>query len=108
MALQIEKPSNRELSLERSKLATHACQRGAFDEAALLYTEAISLDPNNHVLYTNRSAVYLKTKQYDLALEDGKKAAELKPNWQKAVKEAFCGSSTFNYCVVFVIRSIRI
>ena len=83
MALHVEKPTNRELSLDRSKLASHACQRGAFDEAALLYTEAISLDPNNHVLYTNRSAVYLKTKQFDLALEDGKKAAELKPNWQK-------------------------
>lgn len=83
MALHIEKPTNRELSLERSKLASHACQRGAFDDAALLYTEAISLDPNNHVLYTNRSAVYLKTKQFNLALEDGKTAAELKPNWQK-------------------------
>jgi tetratricopeptide (TPR) repeat protein len=83
MALQIGKPTNRELSLERSKLASQACERGAFDEAAVLYGEAISLDPHNPVLYTNRSAVYLKTKQYDLALEDGKKSAELKPNWQK-------------------------
>ena len=83
MAVRTEPPSKRELSLERGKLATQACQRGDFDEASLLYTEAISLDPRNHVFYTNRSAVYLRTKQYDLALEDGKKAAELKPNWQK-------------------------
>ena len=83
MASQIEIVSNREQSLQRSKLASRACERGAFDEAVLLYTEAISLDSSNHVLYTNRSAVYLKTKQYALALEDGRKAAELKPNWQK-------------------------
>ena len=86
MAFQSETTSSRQLSLEKSQLASHACKRGDFEEAGLLYTEAISLDPNNHVLYTNRSAVYLKTKQFDLAFEDGKKAAELQPNWQKVCK----------------------
>jgi stress-induced-phosphoprotein 1 len=83
MASQNDRSTNRNLSLERSKVASRACERGAFDEAASLYTEAISLDPHNPVLYTNRSAVYLRTKQYELALGDGKKAVELKPNWQK-------------------------
>lgn len=83
MALQVEQSAKRQASIEKSKLASLACERGAFEEAVLYYDEAISLDPTNHVLYTNRSAIYLKTKQYELAFEDGKRSAELKPNWQK-------------------------
>lgn len=82
MASKSEK-SSRKLSLKKSQLATKACERGKFEEAVLLYTEAIVLDTSNHVHYANRSAVYIKTKQFALALEDGKKAAELQPKWSK-------------------------
>lgn len=83
MASQGLEKSSRKLCLEKSKRASQACERGDFEEAVLLYTEAIGLDPNNHVLYTNRSAVYIKTKQFALALDDGRKATELQPKWQK-------------------------
>lgn len=82
MASKSEK-SSRKLSLKKGQLASKACERGKFEEAALLYTEAIVLDTSNHVLYANRSAVYMKTNQFGLALEDGKKAAELQPKWSK-------------------------
>lgn len=49
-----------------------------------LYTEAITLDPANAVLFSNRSAAYAKGEQYDLALADATKAVELKPEWSKA------------------------
>ncbi|CAG9819039.1 unnamed protein product [Phaedon cochleariae] len=48
------------------------------------YSEAINLDPSNAVLYSNRSAAYAKSNQYDLALQDAEKAVEIKPDWSKA------------------------
>ena len=37
----------------------------------------------NAVLYSNRSAAYLKAKSYLKALWDAEKAIELKPDWSK-------------------------
>lgn len=54
-----------------------------FVEAIKCYTEAISIDGKNHVLYSNRSAAYAKCKKYDLALQDAEKTIELKPDWGK-------------------------
>ncbi|XP_045447472.1 stress-induced-phosphoprotein 1 [Melitaea cinxia] len=54
-----------------------------FDEAIKFYTSAIELDPNNHVLYSNRSAAYAKAKKYALALEDANKTVSLNPSWSK-------------------------
>ena len=48
--------------------------------ALTAYTEAISLVPDNAVFYSNRSATYLKLKQYTQALNDAERAAELKPD----------------------------
>lgn len=38
-----------------------------------LFTQAIALDPSNHVLYSNRSACYASLKEFDTALEDAVK-----------------------------------
>jgi stress-induced-phosphoprotein 1 len=53
------------------------------EEAVNHYTEAIKLDGQNHVLYSNRSAAYAKANKYDLALEDANKTVEIKPDWSK-------------------------
>ncbi|XP_046739729.1 stress-induced-phosphoprotein 1 [Diprion similis] len=60
-----------------------ALQEGKYDEAVNYYTEAIALDGNNHVLYSNRSAAYAKAEKYEQALEDATKTVELKPDWVK-------------------------
>ena len=75
--------TSRALFLEKVRLANAACQAGEFDSAVRLYTEAISLDPANHVLFSNRSAARVKLGQLQAAHQDGLKAAELSPHWSK-------------------------
>ncbi|KAI9505125.1 Hsp90 cochaperone [Coemansia spiralis] len=60
-----------------------AFSAGNHDEAIKLFTQAIELDPANHVLYSNRSASYSSLKRYDEALKDAEKTIEIKPDWAK-------------------------
>lgn len=71
-------------SLEKARLAGDACSRGEFERAVELYTEAINLDSQNQVFYGNRSAAFIKTREFERALEDGKVAQRLQPGWYKA------------------------
>jgi stress-induced-phosphoprotein 1 len=47
------------------------------------FSQAIELNPANHVLYSNRSGAYASLRQFDKALEDANKTTELKPDWAK-------------------------
>ena len=47
------------------------------------YTAAITLNRNNHVLFSNRSAAYARVGKFAEALEDAKRCHELKPDWPK-------------------------
>jgi len=60
-----------------------ALESGDFEEAIRKYTEAIALDPDNHVLYSNRSAALTKIGRYLEALGDAEKTIEIKQDWPK-------------------------
>ncbi|GIL51593.1 hypothetical protein Vafri_7436 [Volvox africanus] len=60
-----------------------AFSAGNFEDAVKYFTEAIGVDPSNHVLYSNRSAAHASLKHYSAALSDAKKCVELKPDWAK-------------------------
>ena len=47
------------------------------------FTQAIELDPSNHVLYSNRSGAYASLKDWQKALDDATKTTEIKPDWAK-------------------------
>lgn len=76
--------ANRALFLEKVRQSNAACQNGDFNTAVTLYTDALNLDPANHIIYSNRSAARLKQGQFSLALQDATKARELCPQWPKA------------------------
>mmetsp|Transcript_13125 Transcript_13125/g.25342 ORF Transcript_13125/g.25342 Transcript_13125/m.25342 type:complete len:459 (-) Transcript_13125:81-1457(-) len=64
---------------------------GLYSQASLLYSEAIELQPENAVLYCNRSMAYLKQDMPLEALEDAEKSLEIdnslvniKAHWRKA------------------------
>ncbi len=41
-----------------------------YPQALELYSHALQLDPQNYILYSNRSAVHIQLKNYELALSD--------------------------------------
>ncbi len=71
------------LFLEKVRQSNAACQAGDFDRAVRLYSEAIALDAANHILYSNRSAAFIKMGQFTKALQDAVRAKELSPEWPK-------------------------
>ncbi|XP_075974823.1 stress-induced phosphoprotein 1 [Anticarsia gemmatalis] len=60
-----------------------ALSMGKFEEAVQHYTDAIALDPKNHVLYSNRSAAHAKAENFAAALEDANTTVEINPTWSK-------------------------
>ncbi|XP_054875406.1 tetratricopeptide repeat protein 28 isoform X3 [Amphiprion ocellaris] len=70
--------------LERVRRSNQACQQGEFGLAVRLYSEALTADPQNCILYSNRSAAYLRLGQYSTALDDAIKARLINPKWPKA------------------------
>ncbi|MCO5586213.1 hypothetical protein L7F22_040152 [Adiantum nelumboides] len=55
---------------------------GKFEEAIKHFSNAIALNPTNHILFSNHSAPYASLHKYQEALKDAKFVA-LKPDWVK-------------------------
>ncbi|KAH8607165.1 putative Tetratricopeptide repeat TPR repeat [Trypanosoma vivax] len=56
---------------------------GRYTEAIDLFSQAINLDPSNHVLFSNRSACFAALHKYSEALKDAEQCVSLKPDWAK-------------------------
>ncbi|XP_049768006.1 tetratricopeptide repeat protein 28 [Schistocerca cancellata] len=76
--------ASRALFLEKARQSNAACQAGDYATAVALYTDALQLDPTNHILYSNRSAALVKMGQFAQALQDAIRARELNTKWPKA------------------------
>ena len=60
-----------------------ALKKGDAKEAIKLYSQAIEVTPENHVLYSNRCAAYMKLEEFDHALEDAETTVKINPQWTK-------------------------
>ncbi|GFS29358.1 SEC14 cytosolic factor family protein [Actinidia rufa] len=56
---------------------------GNYTDTIHHFTEKISLAPDDHVLYSNRSAAQASVRKFAEASSDAEKAVELKPDWPK-------------------------
>jgi len=54
-----------------------------YNQAIACYTEAIALQPQSHVLFSNRSAAFIKLKQYQEALADADQCITLEPRFAR-------------------------
>ncbi|XP_074651219.1 uncharacterized protein LOC141905985 [Tubulanus polymorphus] len=76
--------SEEKQSFEDLKQKGNDCVKaGNHAEAVLHYTHAIKLEPNNHLLYSNRSLAFLKVGQIYYAREDALETIRLQPQWAK-------------------------
>lgn len=60
-----------------------AFSSGDYAKAVEKFTEAISQEQGNHILYSNRSAAYCALKSYEEAIVDADKVISLNPVWSK-------------------------
>jgi len=58
-------------------------KKGEYDNAIKSFTTAIELAPEETSFYSNRSAAYLKNRDFELAEADGRKCIELNAEWAK-------------------------
>jgi tetratricopeptide (TPR) repeat protein len=73
-------------AIEEKQLGSEAWSKNDFNLAVVHFTNAIELNPEKElllILYSNRSAAYLKLKQYIPALTDANKCLEIEKNFVK-------------------------
>ncbi|MED6106862.1 DNA binding protein [Stylosanthes scabra] len=88
-----------------------AFSSGDYAAAIRHFSDAISLSPDNHVLYSNRSAAYASLQKYSEALADAKKTVDLKPDWSKGYSRlgaAHLGLSQYDDAVAAYRKGLEI
>ena len=88
-----------------------AFQAGDVQGAISFFTQAIDLDPDNHVFYSNRAAAYMKADSKSKALHDAEKCVEMAPEWakgysrlaaaQQSLKRYDAAIENFKKCIEF-------
>jgi tetratricopeptide (TPR) repeat protein len=60
-----------------------AFQKGDTEGAVKFFSQAISVDPDNYLVYSNRSAAYMTLNHVSKALHDAEICVQMAPNWAK-------------------------
>ena len=60
-----------------------AFKAGEYQQAAVFYTEALTLDETQHTIYSNRAFCFLKLGRYSQAREDAQACIKLMPSFAK-------------------------
>ncbi|CAM9137280.1 unnamed protein product, partial [Ectocarpus fasciculatus] len=74
----------KETAEDRKNTGNTLFKAGKFEESIAKYTEAVTINPNNPLFYTNRALAYSRTMQYGEAIGDAKKARLLDVNFLKS------------------------
>ena len=74
----------RSMSEDLKLLGNAAFKEKHWHQAEEYYTKAIEVNPDNHVLWSNRAAAHLHMEEYGSAIADATKAIELDSSFSKA------------------------
>ncbi len=80
---------------------------GKFEEAINAYTEAIVLNPRDHIFYSNRAAAYINIGNFVDSLKDAAMCVELSPLWPKGYLRK-CSALRLLYRFDEAIETLRI
>ena len=69
--------------ISEKALGTKAFQEKDYAKAVEHFSNALKETPDDHTLYSNRSACFYNSNQFDHALEDADKCIQVKPDWGK-------------------------
>lgn len=75
--------SREKLAEELKKKGNECFRNGQYQKAIEHYTEAVTSNPENALVYSNRSLAYSKLSDYPNALVDASKCVEIRPQWAK-------------------------
>ncbi|KAF9794678.1 hypothetical protein SFRURICE_019556 [Spodoptera frugiperda] len=110
--MEENKKSNPTLSVEELKVKGNECVKdGKYIEAVLHYTQAIKMDPNNYLLYSNRSFAFLKLDQHYLSLQDANETVRLQPQWAKGYfrrAEVEAASELYDEAIISYTRALQL
>ncbi|KAJ1991244.1 Small glutamine-rich tetratricopeptide repeat-containing protein 2 [Dimargaris cristalligena] len=73
-----------------------------YADAIRLYTEAIAINPHNHIYFANRSAAYSQSGDFNKSVDDANAAIRLAPQYAKAysrLAHAYYGLKQFDLAV---------
>lgn len=76
--------SQEEKALFHKNAGNDCLKHGLVDEAIMHYTKSLNLNPENHVVYVNRSTAFKKHKEFQLQYEDSQIAISLDTKYFKA------------------------
>ncbi|XP_034833382.1 uncharacterized protein [Maniola hyperantus] len=106
------KKGSQSISVEELRAKGNDCvKNGKFIEAVLHYTQAIKMDPNNYVLYSNRSFAFLKLDQHYLSLQDANETVRLQPQWAKGYfrrAEVEAASGLYDEAIISYTRALQL
>uniref|UniRef100_A0A915IV98 Uncharacterized protein n=1 Tax=Romanomermis culicivorax TaxID=13658 RepID=A0A915IV98_ROMCU len=75
-------------------LGNESFKKGNFEQALVHYNKAIELEPENAILYSNRSATYNELGKFWSSLEDARRTNKLSPKFVKG--HLRCGAACAN------------
>jgi len=83
----VQRRSREQTDFLRNKIqeANEACQSGEFSKAIELFSEILTIEPKNSILYCNRSAAYIRMNLLQAALDDALTSIELDSDWYKVI-----------------------
>ncbi|KAL4704474.1 hypothetical protein ACJJTC_019573 [Scirpophaga incertulas] len=98
--------------VEELKTKGNDCVKdGKYIEAVLHYTQAIKMDSNNYILYSNRSYAFLKMDQHYLSLQDANETVRLQPQWAKGYfrrAEVEAASGLHDEAIISYTRALQL
>jgi len=84
---------------EYKEMGNEAFKQGQYKKAEELYTSALMIKDDNHMLYTNRAQALIKTGKYYDAAHDCRRAIKLKPEFIKAY--IHLGENQVKCCIIY-------